>query len=51
MTSSNFHAADPPILFAAVHNLVALLTMIRDLFTTGAKINLAGYSGSLVSLM
>ena len=51
MTSSNLHAVDPPILVAAVHNLVALVTTSCDLCTTGAKINFADYSGSLVSVM
>ena len=51
VTFSNWHAADPPILVAAVHNLVALVSWSRDLCTSGAKINFAGYSVSLVSHM
>jgi len=51
VTISNWHAADPPILVAAVHNLDSLATWSCDLCTTGAKINFAGYSGSSVSFM
>jgi len=49
--SPNWHTADPPILVATVHNLVALVTWSCDLCTIGSKINSAGYSGSSVSLM
>jgi len=51
VTSSNWHAADPPTVVAAVHNVVALVTWSCDLCTIDAKINSAGYSGSSVSLM
>jgi hypothetical protein len=52
VTYSNWHhAADLPILVAAVRNVVAVVTCSHDWCTAGAKINFAGYSGSLVSVM
>jgi hypothetical protein len=51
MTLISWHlAVNPPVLVAAVHNVVALMTWSSDLCTPGAKINFAGYSGLSVSL-